>query len=323
MTMKKSSPFAPENTVPKLSIAAPVTFGMVVVAALLSGAFALSAIPPIDQGVSLSGQVVVETRVKPVQHQSGGTVAAIHVGEGETVEPGQTLVTFDTRAIDEEIAALTTQSEAAGRQLRFARQEAETVRGLFERQLAAQSKVLALDRQVAQIEKEVAALRARMAVAGQERAKASVTAPEGGKVLSLAIKGPGAVVEPGGTLLTIVPVSDRLVVEGHLSPDKIEDVREGMDARVWLSALGWTKRRAIPARLVRVSPDSLVEPRTGASFYLARIEFEVGRDEIERQTRLMPGMRTDILLMTGQRTLFETLLDPIMRNLGRAFRESA
>lgn len=323
MTRSKRQPFAPDEAVAKLSITAPVMFGAAVLAVLFAGAIAIAWMAPIDQGVALSGRLVVESRVKPVQHQRGGTVAAIHVAEGDAVVAGQRLVTLDTRAIDEEIVALTSQAEAAARQLRLARQEAETLRGLYERQLAAMSRVLALDRQVAQIEKEVAALDARIAVARQERAKATVAAPESGKVLALAVKGPGAVLQPGATILELVPVSDQLVIEARLSPDEVEDVEEGMPARVWLSALSWSKRRPIPATLVRVSADSLVEPRSGAGYYLARIEFAQDRAEIERQSRLMPGMRTDVLLMTGRRTLMETLLDPIMRNFGRAFRESA
>jgi hypothetical protein len=35
---------------------------------------------------------------------------------------------------------------------------------------------------------------------------------------------------------------------------------------------------------------------------------------------LLPGMRSEVLLLTGERTLLDQLLDPLMRNINRAFR---
>jgi len=34
---------------------------------------------------------------------------------------------------------------------------------------------------------------------------------------------------------------------------------------------------------------------------------------------LHPGMRAEILLLTGQRTLLDQIIDPLMRNIHRAF----
>ncbi|HYD61491.1 MAG TPA: HlyD family type I secretion periplasmic adaptor subunit [Noviherbaspirillum sp.] len=47
---------------------------------------------PLDQGVPVSGTVVVDSNRKVVQHQTGGTVDEILVKEGETVKAGQPLV---------------------------------------------------------------------------------------------------------------------------------------------------------------------------------------------------------------------------------------
>lgn len=308
--------------IPKLTITAPVLCGLLVIISFFGIGLSAAALAPIDRGVGLSGALVVESKVKSVQHERGGTIAAVHAAEGQRVSAGDLLVTFDTRALDEQIEALRLQEVAANRQLDLARQEAATMEDLLTRQLAARSKVLALQRQVAQIEKEVAALKARITVAIQQRDNAKVMASEDGRVLNVAVHGAGAVAQPGATLMQLVPGADRLVVEGRLSPNQVEDVSEGMAARVWLSALSWREQRPLPATLAWVSADSIVEPRTGQRHYLARIEFTQPRTEIEQKTRLMPGMRTDILLLTGQRTLLDTLLDPILRNVKRAFRET-
>lgn len=53
---------------------------------------------PLDEGVPAAGQVVVDTRPKPVQHLTGGIVLQVLVKEGEAVKAGQTLVKLDTTA---------------------------------------------------------------------------------------------------------------------------------------------------------------------------------------------------------------------------------
>ncbi len=56
------------------------------------------ALAPLDEGVPAAGQVVVDTRPKPVQHLTGGIVLKVLVGEGEAVKAGQPLVQLDTAA---------------------------------------------------------------------------------------------------------------------------------------------------------------------------------------------------------------------------------
>lgn len=51
---------------------------------------------PLDEGVPAAGQVVVDTRPKPVQHLTGGIVLQVLVKEGEAVKAGQPLVRLDT-----------------------------------------------------------------------------------------------------------------------------------------------------------------------------------------------------------------------------------
>jgi len=305
---------------PRLDIRLPFRLGVAVIVAFFGVGIGAAAVAPIDKGVGLPGTIIVETRTKPVQHERGGTVARIHVAEGQHVEAGDVLISFDTQSLDEQIMALKAQAAAATRQLDLARQEAMTMAHLQERQLASRSRVLALERQVAEIDKEIASLSARISVAEQELQRATVKAPVAGRVLLLRIAGPGAVVQAGATLLEIVPESDRLVIEGHLAPNQIENVEPGMPAKVWLTALSWREQRPLAARLAWVSADSIEDKRTGSPYFIARIELEESRARIEERLPLQAGMRSEILLMTGQRTLLDQLIDPLMRNVNRAFR---
>lgn len=316
----KAVPGIRAATQARLDIRGPALLGLFVSAVFFGAGLGAAAIMPLDKGITFSGTVVVETKTQPVQHQRGGIVGRIHVQEGQHVDAGALLVSLESKDIDDQIAALRDQAEAAKRQLALIREEAKTFAGLAERQLAARSKVLALERQVAQIEKENSALGARILLAEQEMQRMEVRAPVAGRILTLGVRGNAAVLQPGQTIAEIVPENDRLVLEGRMSPLQVEAARSGMAAKVWLRALSWRESRPFKARLAWISPDAVEDRRTGTAYFVARIELDDSRSEIMRHVAIHPGMRAEMLLMTGERTLLDQLLDPLFRNMHRAFR---
>lgn len=305
---------------PLLDIRGPAIAGILVIALFFGGGLGAASLAPIDKGIPLSGSIIVESRVQAVQHQKGGLVAQVHVAEGQQVTAGQLLISLDTHALDQQISALREQATAAAKQLDLIRQEAVTMADLADRRLAARSKVLSLERQVAEVEKETAALKARIAIADQELARSEIRAPVSGQILSLAVHGVGATLQPGATAVEITPQTERLVVEGRLPPLHIDHIKPEMEAKVWLTGLNWRETRPLRAHLAWVSPDTIEDKRTGVTYFVVRLELAESRAEITKQFTLHPGQRTEILLLTGQRTLLEHVLDPLMRNINRAFR---
>ena len=319
-TSSQSSSAGAVRKPPRLDIRGPVLLGLVIVAVFFGGGIGGAAYAPIDKGIGVSGTIIVESKVKTVQHQKGGTVDRIHVAEGQDVKVGQLLITLDSRSIDDQLVALKAQAAAAQRQLSLIRQETATMADLLDRKLAARSRVLALERQVAEIEKENAGLSARISVAEQEMQRNEIRSPASGRILSLAVNGPGAVIQPGTTVVEVVPEQDRLVIEGRVPPSSIDNIKPGMPAKVWLTSLSWRDQRPLRGKLAWVSPDSVEDKRTGAAYFIARVELEEGPAEISRRLKLVPGMRTELLLLTGERTLLDQLIDPLLRNINRAFR---
>ena len=309
-----------KRIVPRLDLRGPLWLGVSTIALFFGAGLGSAAYAPIDKGVGVPGTIIIKSKLKPVQHQRGGVVARVHVSEGQDVKTGDLMVSLDTAAVDEQIAALKTQAEAAQKQLALARQEATTMADLLERKLAAKSRVLTLERTVAEIEKEAAALSAKIAISQQEITNAEIRAPFSGRILSLAVAGKGAVVQPGATVAELVPEDGRLVIEGQIAPNQIENVKPGMPAKVWLTGLSWREQRPLRARLAWVSPDSVEDKRTGSPYYVARVELSEARADIAKRMTLLPGMRSEVLLLTGERTLLDQLLDPLMRNINRAFR---
>ena len=307
---------APKSRLPRLDIRGPVLGGLLVVILFFGGGVGGAAVAPIDKGISLSGNIIVEHKAQTVQHQKGGVVGKVHVSEGQDVAIGQVLVTLDTQTLDQQIAALRAQAKAAARQLDLIRQEALTMADVADRKSAAHAKVLGLEHQLAEVEKETAGLSSRIAIAEQDLTRAEIRAPIAGRILSLAVHGAGAMIQAGATVLEIAPQTDRPVVEGRLSQIHIDDIKHGMGAKVWMTGSSWRDSRPLTAKLAWVSPDSVEDKRTGVFYFMTRIELEETRSELAKRTTLHPGQRAEVLLLTGERTL----LDHLLRNFNRAFR---
>ncbi len=73
--------------------------------------------------------------------------------------------------------------------------------------------------------------------------------------------------------------------------------------------------------MTAVSADSLVDERSGASYYLARVELAESFGKQPGDVTLYPGMPAEVMIVTGARTALDYFLRPITRSLNRAFRE--
>lgn len=307
------------RTPSRLDLRAPMLLGFAVIAMFFGIGVCGAAFVPIDNGVAMPGTVVAEARTTPVRLHLGGTIATLHVTAGQEVRTGDILATLSTGDLEQQIAVLKSQSEAARRQLAFARDEAATMAGLVDRKLADRTHVIALERQVAEVEKELTGINSRIAVAARDIARAAIRAPVSGRVLSLGFTGPGAVVQPGQVVAELLPDDDRLIVEGHLGPAQIEQLKTGMPAKVWMTSASWRDQWTLKGTLSWISPERVEDKHSSRQTFLARVELTESRAELARHVDLRPGTHSRILLMTGERTLLDLIVDPLMRNLNRAF----
>ncbi len=170
--------------------------------------------------------------------------------------------------------------------------------------------------------------RSRRAEAEEQLRKASdqlkrtdVLAPQSGVVLGLKYFAPGAVVPAGGAILDIVPDDERLVMTVRVSPLDIDVVREGLSAEVRFVAYKQRITPTLSGRVVHVSPDAVTDQKSQLTYYLARLE--VGAHELGRvpAVKLYPGMPVEAVILTGDRTLLDYLLRPVLDSFAKAFRE--
>ena len=175
--------------------------------------------------------------------------------------------------------------------------------------------------QLGDVQKEIYELNEKIRSAEDVLKRTVIRAPMAGTIVGLQVHTVGGVIAPGQALLDIVPKDEQLVVEAYINPDDIDIVEPGLTAQVRLTALSRRHTLPIEGHVLTVSADRLTNERTGEAYYLARVLLPDNVSELLGEEVLYPGMKAEVMIVTGARTTFEYLSRPITRSMNRAFRE--
>jgi HlyD family secretion protein len=162
--------------------------------------------------------------------------------------------------------------------------------------------------------------------------RVNIRAPERGVIVRVNYHTRGAVVAPGAIILEMLPVDDKLVIEGRVNPNDISHVHEGQEALVRLTALNQRLTPVIAGRVAYVSADAIAEqqsqqqPAAPLPFHHQSYIVRVKLDDEDTQKKIAdfrptPGMPADVYIKTGERTFIEYMLRPLLDSFSRAFRE--
>lgn len=173
-----------------------------------------------------------------------------------------------------------------------------------------------------EVQTRILDLSERIAAARDRVDKIELRAPTAGVVVSLAITTEGAVLQPGETVLEIVPHDTRLVIEAKLRPDDIDSVAVGQTARLRLTALVQRTTPTLTGRVIYVSADRLEEQRSGEPYFLALVALDPNQIARLEGQPVLPGMPAEVMVETGARTALDYLVQPISDTLAKAWRES-
>lgn len=150
----------------------------------------------------------------------------------------------------------------------------------------------------------------------------TLRAPIGGLVKSIAVKGKGDVVRPGGVVAEITPTDDRLVAEVRIEPKDIGHVNIGQETEITVTTFDPNRYGKLAGSISHISADTFVDERTGAPYYIAYVALESeDLEQISLLERLSPGMEVRADIITRSRSLMQYLLKPVERSLDRAFSE--
>ena len=174
--------------------------------------------------------------------------------------------------------------------------------------------------QLRQIDVQLNELRPRMVELRAQIARTEVRAPVSGEVVGLTIFTAGGVIQPGQTLMEVVPRDASQVIVAKVNPNDVDNLRVGMTTEVRFPGLRERQPPKIHGRVTRISGDSFTVEQTGATYY--RAEIVVPASELRTLGRaasaLRPGAPVEVIILLRKRTALEYLLEPLTDNLWRS-----
>lgn len=169
---------------------------------------------------------------------------------------------------------------------------------------------------------ELAGVREQLRGASDRVARTDIRSPVDGIVNNLDITTIGAVVQPGTRLLDIVPVSDTLLVEARLNPADVAFVLPGQPANIKFTAYDFSIFGGLDGVVQNVSADSITDPDTRETYYSVLISTNTSSLQFrEEALPILPGMVTNVEIITGSKTVLQYLLKPINKARDEAMRE--
>jgi len=181
-----------------------------------------------------------------------------------------------------------------------------------------------VETQISEVQRDVGTRSDQLKALEDEFKRTVIKAPADGYVVGLEAHTIGGVIKPGDRIMDVVPEGDVLVVEAQLPVNLIDKVRVGQLANMHLQiVLGGGVQPVIEGRVARISADRLTDQRTGAPYYSARIEITPrGEEEIlKHKIHVQPGMQADVVVITGERTVLQYLLRPLVSRISSGMKE--
>ena len=164
-----------------------------------------------------------------------------------------------------------------------------------------------------QIRAEISELQERRKVAADVLDRTEIRAPGSGTIQNLKVHTVGSVVRPGDVMMELVPEDEELIINARVSPIDKDNVAPGLSTEVRFTAF---KTKLTPIMLGSVdtvsgdviTPDNPNEP----PYFLARVAVDENDIPEEIKDRLTAGMPADVIITTGERTVANFIVSPLM-----------
>lgn len=175
--------------------------------------------------------------------------------------------------------------------------------------------------QLTEVQKEAAALADRLRALDHEVANTVIRSPIDGVVLGLNVSTVGGVIQPGSTIMDLVPAHEPLQVDAMIPVQAIDKMAPGLPVDIAFPAFNHAKTPNIPGRVLTISADRLVDETSKQPYYLAEVEVTAAGMDLLGSNHIRAGMPATVTIRTGERNLMSYLLKPMLERIDSAFKE--
>lgn len=164
---------------------------------------------------------------------------------------------------------------------------------------------------------EIKQLRERQKGMEDEVDRMVVIAPIKGIVAKLDVNTIGQVVQGGQQMAEIVPVEEKLVVEGRVTTNNRGKIWPGLPVIAKITAYDYTIYGGLEGTLEHISADSTIEEQQ--EFYTIRVVLD--NQKIGEDKPVHPGMTVDLNILTEKISVLHAIMRPFLRLKDNALRD--
>nr|WP_176454432.1 HlyD family type I secretion periplasmic adaptor subunit [Enterobacter asburiae] len=165
------------------------------------------------------------------------------------------------------------------------------------------------------IQDQINEAQAKQGAVSRRQEQAKILSSVDGTVQNMAKANAGAVISPGGEILTILPDNVPVVVIVKVKPEERDKLWQGMSSRINVNTLGGVGNIPLNGVISVISSDS-IEERDGRYY-----KVEISVNNISETTQVYPGMSADVYLTVGKRSIFQYIFKPLRNGLSTALNE--
>ena len=152
--------------------------------------------------------------------------------------------------------------------------------------------------------------------------RTTISSPIDGIVKSLKNHTLGGVIQPGATVMEIVPQSANLIIEAKLNPNDIGFVSKHQNVLVKVNTYDFARYGGLKGTVQSISADSLLDEQTGQPYFLVKVLTDqnyLGTDV--NSFPITAGMQVMVDIKTGSKSVMQYLLKPVIMLQHESFRE--
>jgi len=152
--------------------------------------------------------------------------------------------------------------------------------------------------------------------------RTAVRSPIDGVVNRVLVATIGGVVQPGQTIVEIVPNGETPLIEAQIKPSDIGFLRIGQEAKVKISAYDASIYGSLDAYIETISPDAIQDEDTGERFFVIKVRTkETALQTSDGPLRIFSGMAAEVDVLNGKRTVLAYILTPLTKVQNKALRD--
>ena len=149
-----------------------------------------------------------------------------------------------------------------------------------------------------------------------------INAPLDGIVNKVNFRTLGGYINKGDVIVELVPTGEALIISAQIKAKDISNIAPEDLVKIRFSAYDSAKYGVVAGRVIRISPDAVIDENSGAgSHYLIDVSIEGDLLIDGKSVTFIPGMTATVDVLSGKRTVLDYFWEPLARVKELALRD--